>query len=101
MLGVSWVLGRGEKGSWTAGPQHPVESALPVATGPHGLPSLSCHRVFPQLRWSEREGALGEQPLGAFSKQDHHLQEHKSLMGLCWLSSPALTGCGLPWHRPA
>lgn len=88
--GVSWVLGRGEKGSWTAGPQHPTGCL--VRTGPHRLPSLSCHKVFPQLRWPEREGALGEQPLGALSKQDHHLQEHKSLTGLCWLSSPALMG---------
>lgn len=88
--GFSWVLGRGEKGSWTAGPQHPTGCL--VMTGPHGLPSLSCRKVFSQLRWLEREGALGEQPLGALSKQDHYLQEHKSLTALCWLSSPALTG---------
>lgn len=36
--------------------------------GPHGLPSLSCCKVFPQLRWLEREGAPGEEPLGALSK---------------------------------
>lgn len=28
-VGVSWVLGRGEKGSQATGPQHPARSALP------------------------------------------------------------------------
>lgn len=44
MLEVSWVLRRGEKGSWTASPGHPVGPSLP-----------GCDRTpwaaFPELLW--------------------------------------------------
>lgn len=44
VLEVSWVLRRGEKGSWTARPGHPVGSSLP-----------GCDRTpwaaFPELLW--------------------------------------------------
>lgn len=82
-VGVSWVLGRGEKGSQSTGPQHPARSALPGCSEAPWASFPELLQGLPQLKWSEREGALGEQPLGALSNEDHHLQEHKSFMGLC------------------
>lgn len=101
------ILGAREKGSWTAGPQHPAGPALPGCDGAPWAAFLE-QGLGPAEGFREG-GSPGEQPLGALSEQDHIFRSTEGSWGcagflqLHWLGvgCPAITqpergGCSCP-----
>lgn len=99
-VGVSWVLGRGEKGSQATGPQHPAGSALPGCNEAPWASSLSCCRVFPQLRWSEGGSPGRAAPSRCLQSRppSSGAQKPRGAM-LTFFTCP--DWCRLPCHHPA